>query len=180
MAPSSTKKKNPTSSRATDYGSPELAKRFTVVPKLTASNSFTGKVCDDTEIDLMLLHDKITALEHSLLVALLNRLHRATFVGLKSPDLNSVSASDPSRMADRKAVAVMGVCRIIEAMDVVMGQGRRKALVDLVLLDKPWPDLPGFHDCVLALQDILGDGERKFKRKQAGQNEVLVGVHAHS
>ena len=66
-----------------------------MVPKLTASNGYTGKVVDDSEIDRLLLCDSISSVEYSLLVALLHKLHRATFVGLKSPDFNGIAHSDP-------------------------------------------------------------------------------------
>ena len=128
-----------------------------MVPKLTASNGFTGKVCDDTEIDLMLLHDQITSAEHSMLVALLQKLHKATFVGLKSPDFNGVAHSDPCRMADRKAHAVMSVCHVMKRMDQVLGRGYRTALVNLVLLDMPWSGtIERLRLRIAALQDILG------------------------
>lgn len=155
MAKTSQKQK-PSSVRATDYGAPELAKRFTVVPKLTASNGYTGKVVDDSEIDRLLLYDHISSVEYSLLVALLHKLHRATFIGLKSPDFNGVAHSDPSRIADRKANAVMSICHVIKLMDRVMGRINRAALVDLVLLDAAWPfDMTCLHKCVLALEGVL-------------------------
>ena len=127
-----------------------------MVPKLTASNGYTGKVVDDSEIDRLLLNDTISSVEYSLLVALLHKLHRATFVGLKSPDFNGVAHSDPSLMADRKANAVMSVVGIVRQMDKAMGRANRAALIDLVLLDVPWPsDLPCLHRCVLALDGVL-------------------------
>ena len=141
-------KKASRSIKATDYGSPGLARHFTVVPKLTASNGFTGKVVDDTEIDRLLLHDEINSLEHSLLVALLNRLHVASFVGLKSPDLNGVGSSDPSRAADRKVQAVLTITGITERMDRTFGRGKRMALVNLVLMDVQWP----FDDWLQSIQ----------------------------
>lgn len=162
-----------------DYGAPELAQRFTIVPKLTLSNGFHGKVVDDTEIDGLLLHDSISALEHSLLVALLQRLHKAMFVGLKSPDFNGVAYSDPSRLADRKAHAVMSVCGLVKQMDRRMGRVRRTALVNLVLLDTPWPgSLVSLRKSIVALQDVIGDRQGKFKRQKAAKHEVPVGVHA--
>jgi hypothetical protein len=126
------------------------------VPKLTASNGYQGKVLDDSEIDRMLLNDRISSVEYSLLVALLNKLHRATFVGLKSPDFNGVAHSDPSRMADRKAHAVMSVVGITKAMDKVMGWQKRSALINLVLLDQTWPfDGPCLHSCLSLLDGVL-------------------------
>jgi hypothetical protein len=175
-----TKRKTSFSTRgATDYGSPELAQRFTVVPKLTASNGFHGKVADDTEIDSLLLHDVISALEHSLLMALLQRLHKAMFIGIKSPDLNGVAYSDPSRLADRKANAVMSVCGLISRMDIAMGRVCRSALIDLVIGDVPWPSHLNLHRATLALQDCLADRQRKLTGQETGQHEVPVGMHAY-
>jgi hypothetical protein len=163
---------------ATDYGPPELAQRFHIVPKLTASNGFQGKVTDDTEIDALLLHDSISALEHSLLVALLQRLHKAMFVGLKSPDFNGVAYSDPSRLADRKANAVMSVCGLIGQMDRAMGRVCRSALIDLVVQDMPWPSHLNLHRSILALQDVMGDRQGKLGGEQAAKDKVAVRMHA--
>lgn len=174
------KRKASTSTRATDFGPPELAKRFTIVPKLSATSGFHGKVADDTEIDMLLLHDTITSAEHSMLVALLQKLHKATFVGLKSPDFNGVAHSDPCRMADRKAHAVMSVCHVMKRMDDVLGRGYRAALVNLVLLDMPWSGtIEALRLCIAALQDILGDRQRELGRKQARQDQFPVRMHAH-
>jgi hypothetical protein len=180
MATSGTKKKGSNSTRATDFGPPELAKRFTIVPKLSATSGYHGKVADDTEIDHLLLLDRITSAEHSMLVALLQKLHKATFVGLKSPDFNGVAHSDPSRMADRKANAVMSVCYLMKKMDQLIGRGYRTALINLVLLDAPWPGtIDSLRQCVLTLQDIMGAGQRELRGKQPRQDKFPVGVHAH-
>ena len=168
-----------TTREATDYGTNLLAQRFTVVPKLTASNGFQGKVADDTEIDALLLCNSISALEHSLLVALLQRLHKAMFVGLKSPDFNGVAYSDPSRLADRKAHAVMSVCGLMRRMDEAMGRARRSALVDLVIQDVPWPSHLNLHLSILALQNVMGDRQGELGRQQTAKDKVPVRMHAH-
>lgn len=174
------KRKASSSTRAVDFGPSELAQRFTVVPKLTATSGYHGKVVDDTEIDMLLLHDDITAAEHSMLVALLQKLHKATFVGLKSPDFNGVAHSDPSRMADRKANAVMSVCHVMKRMDAAMGRAYRTALINLVLLDIPWHDsIKSLRLCIAALQDVMGDRQRELGGKQPRQHKFPVGVHAH-
>ena len=129
-----------------DWGTTELARRFTVVPRLSGAYSFHGKVIDDSEMDRLLAKDAITPMEYSLLEALLKKLHKATFVGLKSPDFNGVATSDPSHMSDRKACAVMSICHIVRVMDKLMGKANRAALINLVLLDQPWPNgLPLLH-----------------------------------
>jgi hypothetical protein len=174
------KRKASTSVRATDFGAPELAKRFTIVPKLSATSGYHGKVLDDNEIDTLLLKDQITATEHSMLVALLQKLHKATFVGLKSPDFNGVAHSDPSRLADRKAHAVMSVCGLITRMDQAMGRSLRAALINLVLLDVPWPDtIKKLRLCIAALQDVMGDRQRELGGKKPRQDKLPVGMHTH-
>lgn len=174
------KRKASTSVRATDFGSPELAKRFTIVPKLSATSGYHGKVLDDNEIDTLLLKDQINATEHSMLVALLQKLHKATFVGLKSPDFNGVAHSDPSRLADRKAHAVMSVCNLIKMMDKMIGRGHRAALINLVLLDAPWPStIKELRLCIAALQDVMGDRQRELGGKKPRQDKLLVRMHAN-
>lgn len=151
-----TRRKTSSTVRASDYGTNELAKRFTVVPKLTLSSGYMGKVVDDSEPDRLLLTDVISSSEYSLLIALLQRLHKATFVGLKSPDFNGIAHSDPSLIGDRKAKAVRSIIRVMGAMDKAMGRANRAALVNLVLLDTPWPyDLACLHRCVDALESLL-------------------------
>lgn len=177
-----TRKKVSASTRQpVDYGSPHLAKRFTIVPKLTASNGYHGKVVDDTEIDKLLLHDDISALEHSLLVALLQRLRKATFIGLKSPDFNGVAHSDPSIMADRKANAVVSVVGLMKRLDQKLGRAQRASLINLVLLDVPWPGtLDALHGCIFALQDLFGSGQGKLKGEKTGKDRFPVWMHANS
>jgi|SRR6478736_502582 hypothetical protein len=153
----SPKRKASSTIKTTDYGTRELAKRFTVVPRLTLSNGYTGKVVDDTEIDRLLLNDVIGSDEYSLLVALLHRLHRASFVGLKSPDFTGIGhVADPTRLAERKANAVLTVVHVVKVMDQKMGSVYRAALINLVLLDTPWPyGKASLHDCITALDAAL-------------------------
>lgn len=161
-----------------DYGPPELARRFTVVPRLSLTNGFTGKVVDDNEVDRLLMRDEINALEHSLLVAMFRALRHASFVGLKSPDFNAVAAPDPVRMADRKALAVRRVAGLMIALDRQVGSRLRCALVDLVLLDRPWPYPSALlHEGILALQHVFAGGQRELKRAKRGDDVVLVRVH---
>ena len=78
--------KKPKKTEHADFGTKELARHFTIVPKLSDPTTFTGKVMDGSEIDTLLLHDVITTMQHSTLCTLAKRLHGFGFVGLKSPD----------------------------------------------------------------------------------------------
>ena len=167
----------PSSSR--DYGTPELARRFSVVPKLSLSNGYSGKVVDDTEIDRLLVRDEINSLQHSLLVALLKLLRDASFGGLKSPDLNSVYAADPVGMAERKAKAVHRMVNFTKALDYRAGRPARIALINLVLLDIPWDCPTSLDAAILALQDIFGDRQRERQRQHARHDGVPVRVDAN-
>lgn len=147
-----------------DTGTPELARRFTVVPRLSRGamgGSMSAKVLTETEIDRLLLYDKITAMEHSILEALLKRLHRASFVGLQSPSYDAPMSSDPSIIGDRKANSIRRVTKLMLDMDRDMGPAKRKAMVNLVLTDEPWPgDDASLKGAVLALQNIFIGGKK--------------------
>jgi hypothetical protein len=101
---------------------------------------FSGKVVDECEIDRLLFEDKITANEHSTLNVLLRKLMKANFVGMRSPSLEAPIQSDPSIIADKKANLIRSVNRMIESIDQKIGRPKRIALVNLVLMDTPWPD----------------------------------------
>ena len=121
-----------------DFGTRELARRFTVVPKLAGPNLYTGKVIDETEIDRLLLGEVITAAEHSSLEGFMRRLVAMGFVGLRSPDYQASSRDDPSRSADRKAKKLIGMSKLFRRLDEKIGPSRRTALVNLCLSDQPW------------------------------------------
>lgn len=124
---------------AIDIGTSELSQHFKLVPRLTrGSYGYNARVMDETEIDRMLLADRISANEHSTLENLLARLHKVGFVGLKSPAYDAPIKADPSAVGDRRAHAIRGVSRLLSAMDMAMGADKRKALVNLVLIDAPW------------------------------------------
>jgi hypothetical protein len=161
-----------------DYGTPELARRFSVVPKLSMSSGYNGKVIDDTEIDRLLMKDTINSMEHSLLVALFRVLRSASFVGLKSPDFNAISAPDPVGIADRKAFAVRRMASLTIVLDRQAGRAVRCALIDLVLLDRPWPLGPALlHHGILALQNVFAGGQRELKRAKVVDDGIPVWVH---
>jgi len=176
--PRATRKKK---SEPKDWGTPEIARRFTVVPRYSGpGNGFTGKVVDDSELDRLLYYDFISSLEHSILIALLKRLQRAQFCGIKSVDLQRETVGDPTRAADRKAQAVVGCSKLIAAMDKTMGHANRRALIDLVLLDQEWPfTIASLHNAVLALQRIFSDGQRPLGRTQSVEQAVALRMNGH-
>lgn len=138
-----------------DFGAPGLGRHFTVVPKLTRGlHGFNAKVVDETEIDRMLLHDRITSSQHATLEALMMRLHRMGFVGVKSPNYDAAVHVDPATLADRKARTLVGMVGIFAGLDAAIGRERRFALVNLLLKDTPWP-FGDIADCITALDLVL-------------------------
>lgn len=141
-----------------DFGTPELARRFSVVPKLSGLNNYSAKIVDETEIDRLLLADRITSTEHATLEGLLKRLHKANFVGLKSPAYDAPVSADPSAVGDRKAQLIRAMVKIIEKMDSHrdIGRAKRVALVNLVLVDMVWPgDDTSLKQCIRALDSVF-------------------------
>jgi len=168
-----------TRSEAKDFGTAEIARRFTVVPRYSGSG-FTAKVVDDTELDQLLYHDTITSLEHSILIALLKRLQRAEFFGVKSVDLQRETVGDPTRAADRKVQSVIGCCKLIAAMDRTMGRAQRMALIDLLILDRQWPFAPAsLHDAIATLQRLFSDWQRPLGRTQSVEQTVALRMDGH-
>lgn len=137
-----------------DNGTPELARRFTVVPKLTEYNNWSVKVMDETEIDRLLLQGVITPNQHSSLEGFMRRLHKVGFVGLKSPDYSSPISADPAKVGDRKAMAIRGVVKLTARLDKKIGPAKRRALVNLVLLDAPWKG-DDLIECIRFLDDAI-------------------------
>jgi hypothetical protein len=139
-----------------DTGTQELARRFTVVPKLASPNTWTSKVIDETEMDRLLVNDDITSAEYSILVALLKRLRRS-FGSLQSPEFTMrIVAKHPSGMADRKARSIYGVVNLIKGMDKVMGSAKRRAMIDLVFVEVRWPyEMPDLKICIGQMQILL-------------------------
>lgn len=123
-----------------DHGTNEIARRFTVVPKLTRGMyGYNAKVVDETEIDRLVLRGIISPTQHGTLEGFLRKLHKLGFVGIKSPNLDSPVYADPTIVGDKRAQAVRGVVKIFMRLDEKMGAEKRRALVNLVLMDAPWP-----------------------------------------
>lgn len=141
-----------------DFGTIELSKHHTIVPRLTRGNyGFNAKVMDETEIDCLLLEEVIDANEHSTLERFLGKLHKVGYVGLKSPAYDSAIHADPSIIGDKRAMAIRGVTKLIESLDNRIGKLKRMALVNLVLQDVKW----GFSNeeltkCIRELSEAMG------------------------
>lgn len=139
-----------------DHGTKEIARQFTVVPKLTRGQyGFNMKIVDETEIDRLLLKGTITAAQHSALEGLMRRLQKAGFVGVRSPDYNTTT-NDPSVVADKRANIMRSMVRLFRRMDEKMGTGKRKAMVNLVLMDTPWPaDNASLLEAIRHMEDAI-------------------------
>lgn len=139
-----------------DYGTSEIARQFTVVPKLSGPQSYAAKVMDETEIDRLLLRDEITSNEHGTLEGFMRRLHKMGFVGIRSPNYESPIHADPSLVGDKRAASVRGMVRIFKRLNERIGQSKRQALVDLCLRDMEWPgDRLSLKECIRALDDVI-------------------------
>lgn len=122
-----------------DFGTTEMAQRLRVVPALTRGDfGYNGKVVDETEIDRLLLEDRITPSDHSSLERLLRILLKANFNPLRSPVYEAPVSADPSLVGDRRANQIRAVASLFARLDQDMGRIARVNLVNLVLMDQPW------------------------------------------
>lgn len=153
--------KKPKKTEHADFGTKEMARHFTIVPKLSDPTTFTGKVMDGTEIDTLLLNDVINTMQHATLSTLAKRLHGFGFVGLKSPDYSSRIFADATAVSEKKAETIRGAVSLFQKLDLHphIGSHRRKKLVNLVLEDVPWGKLrhqmEELHACISALDDVF-------------------------
>lgn len=133
-----------------DMGTPEISKRYRVIPVLTRGQfGMNAKVVDETEIDRLLLEDHINPSQHAALENFLNRLVRGGFVGLKSPSYDAPISADPAMVAARKSEAIRAASHMIGHLRRVVGRNKTDSLMNLVLMDKKW-ELPiaELHSCV--------------------------------
>lgn len=144
-----------------DTGSPMLARKFTVVPKLASPTVLTMKILDGTEVDKMLMNDEITPTQHGTLNTLARRLREYGYDDLRSPNYEGVASSDPELVAEKKAEKIRGAVALLDKMDKhhQIGRYRRKKLVNLALVDAPWGDkkaqVEDLKICIAALDDIF-------------------------
>jgi hypothetical protein len=138
-----------------DIGTPQLSQRFNVVPKFTRGGTHM-QVVDEHEIDRLLLHDRITSAEHATLGLLMTKLHKANFVGIKSPVYDAPLSLDPSAVGDRRANQIRSMVKLFMALDKKIGHEKRIALVNLVLMDREWPgDDKSLKETVRSLAELL-------------------------
>src|SRR6478736_2700458 len=126
---------------AMDAGTPQMARHFTVVPKLVSPTETTMKVLDGGEIDRLLLHDVINPNHHGTLSMLAKRLYAYGFSGMRSPDYASPPTHlDPELVSAKKAETIRGAVALIKKMDghPHIQRHRRVKLVNLVLYDAGW------------------------------------------
>lgn len=141
-----------------DMGTPEMARQFKIVPRLTDPSTMAGRVLDGTEIDKLLLSDAIDTFQHATLQTFAKRLHGFGFVGLKSPDYSSPISADATAVSDKKADTIRGAVHLFEKMDrhPDIGAYRRKRLINLVLQDAPWGDQKDeLHAAIRALDFVF-------------------------
>lgn len=151
-------KKRKQSDMGMDAGTPEMARHFNIVPRLSSPTTTTMKVLDGNEIDRLLLVDAINPSQHATLTTLANKLLACGFSALRSPDYSSPIFSDPSVVADKKANTIRGAVSIIKRMDnhSLIGKYRRKQTVNLVIQDAPWKgQMEELHAIIRALEEIL-------------------------
>lgn len=144
---------------AMDPGTPQMARHFKIVPRLTDNVTRAMRVLDGTEIDAMLLRDEITTMQHSTLNLLAQKMHGYGFINLKSPDFSSRVHADATVISDRKAEALRGAVKLFRKMDDHMGRHRRIKMINLVMMDKPWGrlrhQLDDLHYSIRQLDDIF-------------------------
>ncbi len=137
-----------------DFGTGEMHRRLTViVPKYS---TYGAKVMDEAEIDRLLLRGWLTQNQHGTLEGLMRRLHKASFVGVKSPSYEAPANNDPSLISQKKTAAIRAVVKLFQRMDDELGREKRTALINLVLLDHEWPwDEKDLSATVGKLDDII-------------------------
>ncbi len=137
-----------------DYGTPEISRKFTVIVPRFANRS--AKVMDETKIDQYLLIGWITQQQHSALEGFMRRLHKASFVGVKSPSYEAPMSADPSLISEKKAKAVRNIVGLFNALDIHMGYENRNRLVNLVLSDHEWPSTKeNLQKTIKILEDVI-------------------------
>jgi hypothetical protein len=139
-----------------DYGTSEMSRQFTIVPKLSDPTTLTGKVMDGDEVDRMLLRDEINPMQYATLCTLAERLHGYGFIGIKSPDYSSPVFSDATEVSARKADTIRGAVSLIAKMDrhASIGRHNRKRVINLVCVRAPWVG-SGLDAVIMALDDIF-------------------------
>lgn len=141
-----------------DMGTPQLQRRFTVVPKYSDPTTLTAKILDGSEVDRLLLKDAIDPVQHGTLNTLTKKMHAFGFIGLKSPSYDGAIHADPAQVSAKKAELMRGAVSLIDRMDrhPKIGRALRTRLINLALYDKPWgSDLVNLTEAVKGLDDLF-------------------------
>lgn len=138
---------------ARDTGTPELAKRRRVQPRLNSRFSYDLYVADGSGPDKLLSDGLIDTNQHATLLAFTVMMHRANMLGPKSPAMERVTNSDPSMISQKVADAMRGVSRVIRNLDLKIGRNMREQVVNLCMLDQP-----------LANPELLGQAIESLRR----------------
>lgn len=145
-----------------DVGSPQLARHFTIVPKLSSPTTLSMKILDSSEMDKLLMQDVLTPAEHGTLVTLAKRLEDCGFSELRSPAYDSPVHADPSAVADKKADKIRGAVALIEKLDKAIGRYNRKRIINLALYSTPWTgqypkrnQIEDLKHCIRSIDEIF-------------------------
>jgi len=137
-----------------DTGTPELAKRRRILPRLTAGH-YDLYVVDGSGPDKLLSDGHIDTVEHAAFLALTVLMHRANMLGPKSPAMERVTGSDPSMMSQKVADAMKRVSVVIAGLDRMIGRAAREEVVNLCMLDQPLTNIESVKQKADALRRAL-------------------------
>lgn len=141
-------------SEARDTGTPELAKRRSIQPRLVQGH-YDLYVVDGSGADRLLLAGTIDTVQHASLLAFTVLLHKAQMLGPKSPATERVTNSDPSQISDKVAEAMKKVAVVINQLDKKVGRKTREDVVNLCMLDRDVSDRTSLADAIDALRSGL-------------------------
>jgi hypothetical protein len=140
-----------------DIGTPELAKRRRIQPRLKAGRGYDYDlyVVDGSGPDKLLSDGKIGTNEHATFLAFTVLMHKANMLGPKSPAMERVTNSDPSFVSQKVADAMRRVSVVISRLDQKIGRKAREEVVNLCMLDTPLSNASLAISMANALRDSL-------------------------
>ena len=97
-----------------------------------------ARVLDETEIDRMLMAERITLDEHNTLESILRDLHAARMIGFRISRYEpTIPTTDPQAITDRQAMAVSKLGRLQKVLDDTYGIKIRRMIISLLVVDLP-------------------------------------------
>lgn len=140
-----------------DIGTPELAKRRRIQPRLKAGRGYDYDlyVVDGSGPDRLLSDGAISTNDHATFLAFTVLMHKANMLGPKSPAMERVTNSDPSFVSQKVADAMKRVSVVIGRLDKKIGRAAREEVVNLCMLDLPLSDTTTAVAKAVALRDSL-------------------------